>query len=135
MRRDGRAVTRIDDLHMLSASQPTAALALLILMFSLARVPPLVGFWAKFAVLTAAIDAGLIWLAVGGVLASVIGAFYYLRIVYYMYFGTASDALDRDMPATQIALLGVSAALMVLGVVNLRGVERAAAAAAQALVR
>jgi len=135
MRRDGRAVTRIDDLNMLSASHPTAALALMILMFSLAGVPPLVGFWAKFAVLTAAIDAGLIWLAVGGVLASVIGAFYYLRIVYYMYFGTESESLDRDIAPAQSALLAVTAALMILGVINLLGVEGAAATAAQALVR
>lgn len=135
MRREGRAVTRIDDLNMLSAHQPTAALALLILMFSLAGVPPLVGFWAKFAVLTAAVDAGLVWLAVGGVLASVIGAFYYLRLVYFMYFGTETDALDRDIAPAQSALLAVSAAVMVLGVLNLFGVEGAAATAAQALVR
>jgi NADH-quinone oxidoreductase subunit N len=135
MRREGRAVTRIDDLHMLSAHQPTAALALLILMFSLAGVPPLVGFWAKFAVLMAAVEAGMVWLAVGGVLASVVGAFYYLRIVYFMYFGTETDALDRDVAPAQSALLAVSAAIMVLGVLNLFGVEGAAATAAQALVR
>jgi NADH-quinone oxidoreductase subunit N len=135
MRREGRAVTRIDDLHMLSAHQPTAALALLILMFSLAGVPPLVGFWAKFAVLMAAVESGMVWLAVGGVLASVVGAFYYLRIVYFMYFGTETDALDRDVAPAQSALLAVSAAIMVLGVLNLFGVEGAAATAAQALVR
>lgn len=135
MRREGRAVGRIDDLNMLSAHQPTAALALLILMFSLAGVPPLVGFWAKFAVLTAAVDAGMVWLAVGGVLASVVGAFYYLRIVYFMYFGTETDPLDRDATPAQTALLAVSAAIMVLGVLNLFGVEGAAATAASALVR
>jgi NADH-quinone oxidoreductase subunit N len=60
---------------------------MLVLMFSLAGVPPMLGFFAKYAVLTAAVDAGMGWLAVLGVIASVIGAFYYLRIVYYMYFG------------------------------------------------
>ena len=135
MRRDGRAVTRIDDLNMLSAHQPTAALALLILFFSLAGVPPLVGFWAKFAVLTAAVDAGLVWLAVGGVLASVVGAFYYLRLVYFMYFGAEGDPLDRDAAPAQATLLALSAAIMVLGVLNLFGVEGAAASAASALVR
>ena len=54
-------------------------------------VPPLVGFFAKFYVLKAAVDAGLAWLAVAGVIASVIGAFYYLRIVFYMYFGEESE--------------------------------------------
>ena len=64
-------------------------------MFSLAGVPPLVGFFGKFYVLKAAVDAGLVWLAVAGVVASVIGAFYYLRIVYLMYFGEAVGAARR----------------------------------------
>ncbi|MGY6535977.1 MAG: NADH-quinone oxidoreductase subunit NuoN [Pararhodobacter sp.] len=135
MRRDGRQVVRIDDLHMLSKSQPMAALALLVLMFSLAGVPPLVGFWAKFSVLAAAVNAGLIWLAVAGVVASVIGAFYYLRIIYYMYFGEAREALDNDMGPVERVLLMASAAVMLLGVINLFGIDGAAAIAAQALVR
>ncbi|MCC5988232.1 MAG: NADH-quinone oxidoreductase subunit NuoN [Pararhodobacter sp.] len=136
MSREGRPVVQISDLHMLSRSQPAAALAMLILMFSLAGVPPLVGFWAKFSVLAAAVGAGLIWLAVAGVLASVIGAFYYLRIVYYMYFGEARDeALDNDMGVVERVLLMGAAAAMVLGVLNLFGVDGAAAIAAQALVR
>lgn len=135
MRREGRAVTRIDDLNMLALHNRTAALALLLLMFSLAGIPPLVGFWAKFAVLMAAVDAGLVWLAVGGVLASVVGAFYYLRLVYFMYFGTETDPLDADMAPAQRVLLTAAAAVMILGVVNLFGIEGAADAAAQALVR
>ena len=134
MRREGRPVTRIDDLHMLSKTQPGAALALLVLMFSLVGVPPLVGFWAKYAVLVAAVDGGLVWLAVAGVIASAIGAFYYLRIVYYMYFGQEGAALDTDISPVQRALLVASAAAMVLGVINLFGVDTAAAVAAQALV-
>lgn len=135
MRRDGRQVVSIQDLNMLSKTQPGQALALLILMFSLAGVPPLVGFWGKFAVLWAAWDAGLTWLVVGGLLSSVVGAFYYIRIVYLTYFGTETDPLDSDMPAIQWGLLAASAAAMLLGVVNLFGVEGAAAIAAQALVR
>ena len=135
MRREGRAVTQIDDLQMLSKTQPGAALALLILMFSLAGVPPLVGFWAKYSVLVAAVGAGLVWLAVAGVIASVIGAFYYLRIVYYMYFGQETQPLDGDIGTVQWGLLMGSAAIMLLGVINLFGVDGAAAIAAQALVR
>jgi NADH-quinone oxidoreductase subunit N len=67
-------------------------------MFSLAGVPPLVGFFGKYAVLLAAVEAGLAWLAVAGVIASVIGAFYYLRIVYLMYFGEEREGLDGSMP-------------------------------------
>tara|TARA_R110002094_G_scaffold165051_1_gene148973 strand:- start:62 stop:790 length:729 start_codon:yes stop_codon:yes gene_type:complete len=133
MRREGRPVVQIDDLNMLSKTQPLQALALLILMFSLAGVPPLIGFWAKFAVLTAAIGAGYVLLAVIGVIASVIGAFYYLRIVYFLYFGTESDPLDRDVAPVQRWLTLVAAAITLLGVINLFGLEGAASVAAQAL--
>ena len=135
MRREGRPVVAIDDLNMLSKTQPGQALAILILMFSLAGVPPLVGFWAKYSVLVAAVGAGLVWLAVAGVIASVIGAFYYLRIVYYMYFGQETQPLDGDIGTVQWGLLMGSAAIMLLGVINLFGVDGAAAIAAQALVR
>ncbi|PKP80983.1 MAG: NADH-quinone oxidoreductase subunit N, partial [Alphaproteobacteria bacterium HGW-Alphaproteobacteria-2] len=67
--------------------------------------------------------------------ASVIGAYYYLRIVYLMYFGEAGEGLDRAMPGTQWAVLMGSALVMVVGVVNLFGIEALAAAAAQTLVR
>ena len=136
MRREGRPVVSISDLHMLSRSQPLVALALLVLMFSLAGVPPLVGFWAKFSVLAAAVGAGLVWLAIAGVIASVIGAFYYLRIVYFMYFGEArEEALDTDMGVVERVLLVGAAAVMLLGVINLFGVDGAALIAAQALVQ
>lgn len=134
MRREGRPVVQIDDLNMLSKSQPVQALAILFLMFSLAGVPPLVGFWAKFAVLAAVIDSGYVVLAVIGVIASVIGAFYYLRIVYLMYFGTDVDPLDTDTDPAQRWLVVVAAAITVVAVINLLGVEGPAAIAAQALV-
>ena len=66
---------------------------------------------------------GLIWLAVGGMIASVIGAFYHLRIVYLMYFGQPADALDGKMPLLHWGLLAASALVMVVGVVNLFGVD------------
>ena len=87
MERDGRPVSDIAALNGLAKIDPMRALALLVLMFSLAGVPPMVGFFGKFYVLQAAVDAGLTWLALAGVVASVIGAFYYLRIVYFLYFG------------------------------------------------
>ena len=134
MERNGRPVSDIDSLNDYARAEPTKALALLILMFSLAGVPPLVGFFAKFYVLQAAYEGGLAWLAVAGVIASVIGAFYYLRIVYYMYFGEEREPLDRVAAPVQWGLLVASAAIMVLGVVNLFGIEDWAAAAAVALV-
>ncbi|MGJ8584574.1 MAG: NADH-quinone oxidoreductase subunit NuoN [Marinosulfonomonas sp.] len=134
MERDGRPVTDIDSLRQLSKSEPLKALAMLVLLFSLAGVPPLVGFFGKFYVLKAAVDAHMAWLAVGGVIASVIGAYYYLRIVFYMYFGEEGEGIDGSMsPVTWVFLMG-SAAAMVFGVINLFGVESMAAAAASALV-
>jgi NADH-quinone oxidoreductase subunit N len=134
MEKDGRPVTDIAALNMYSRAEPGKALAMLVLLFSLAGVPPMLGFFGKLYVLRAAVDGGLAWLAVLGVLASVIGAFYYLRIVYYMYFGTPTeDALDRNASPVLWSLLMGSAVVMVVGIVNLFGVEPIAQAAARAL--
>ena len=135
MSKDGVPVTDIESLNMYSKKEPLRALALLVLMFSLAGVPPMVGFFGKFYVLKAAVDAGMVWLAVLGVIASVIGAFYYLRIVFYMYFGKEGDRLDGSISPVQWVMLMGSAAVMVLGVVNLFGIDSLAAVAAETLVR
>ncbi len=135
MERDGKPVTSIDALNMFSKVSPGLSLALLILMFSLAGVPPMLGFFAKFTVLQAAVDADMEWLALLGAVASVIGAFYYLRIVFLIYFGRDGDALEIRMGGAQwVAVMG-SAALMLFGIVNLFGLEPVAALAAEALVR
>ncbi len=134
MEKDGRPVTDIASLNMYSSDQPLKALAMLVLLFSLAGVPPMVGFFGKFYVLRAAYEGGLAWLAIAGVIASVIGAFYYLRIVYFMYFGSEREPLDRAGSPVLWAFLIASAAIMVVGVVNLFGIEPAAAQAAAALV-
>ena len=134
MTRDGKPVADIGLLNGYASREPLRALALMVLMFSLAGVPPLVGFFGKFAVLLAAVDAGMTWLAVAGVIASVIGAFYYVRIVYYMYFGAETDALETGGSMIHWSVLMASAAIMVVGVVNLFGVEGWAATAAGALV-
>jgi NADH-quinone oxidoreductase subunit N len=134
MERDGQQVTDIASLNMYSKVSPGRAIAMLILLFSLAGVPPLVGFFGKYYVLLAAVEADLVWLAVAGVVASVIGAFYYLRIVYLMYFGEEGDTLDAGGSPILGAFLMASAAIMVVGVVNLFGVEAIAEAAAATLV-
>ena len=134
MEKDGQPVTDIAALNMYAKREPGRALAMLILLFSLAGVPPLVGFFGKFYVLRAAYDAGLAWLAIAGVIASVIGAFYYLRIVYYMYFGDEGEELDGGKSPVLWVMLMASAGAMLFGVVNLFGIEGAAAAAAATLV-
>ncbi len=134
MEKDGQPVTDIASLNMYSRRDPTRAMAMLILLFSLAGVPPLVGFFGKYYVLLAAVEADLAWLAVAGVVASVIGAFYYIRIVYYMYLGVDREALDAGGSPVLWGFLMASAAAMVVGVINLFGIEGWAAAAAATLV-
>jgi len=135
MERDGRPVTDLASLNQFSKKEPLKAMALLVLLFSLAGVPPMVGFFGKFYVLKAAVDADMVWLAVAGAVASVIGAFYYLRIVYYMYFGAEQEPADSRMDPVQWVMLMAAAAIMLLGVINLFGIEGSAATAAQALVQ
>lgn len=134
MNKEGQPVTNISSLNSLASHEPVQALAMLVLMFSLAGVPPMLGFFGKYGVLVAAVDAGLSWLAIAGVIASVIGAFYYLRIVYFMYFGEAQDDISvKATPVLKLFLVG-SAAAMLLGVINLFGIEAPAALAAASLV-
>lgn len=135
MSRDGQPVTDIKSLNNLSEREPVKALAMLILLFSLAGVPPLVGFFGKYYVLDAAVQADMAWLAVAGVIASVIGAFYYLRIVYYMYFGAETEPLDKIQTPILTGMLVASAGAMVIGVINLFGIEGIAAVAAASLVQ
>jgi NADH-quinone oxidoreductase subunit N len=99
MRRRGRSLEKISDLSGLSRTDPTLALVLAIFMFSMAGIPPMSGFFGKFYVFMAAVQSGLWVLAVVGVLTSVVGAYYYLRVIKVMYFDTAVDAFD-PRPAT-----------------------------------
>jgi NADH-quinone oxidoreductase subunit N len=96
MRIGGRNVENISDLAGLSRSNGLLAFFLAMLMFSLAGIPPLAGFFAKYYVLLAAVDAGLYPLAVIGVLASAVSAFYYLRVVKVMYFDEPAPGFDRS---------------------------------------
>ncbi len=97
MRRNGAMVEDIDDLGGLAKSHPMMALALLIFMFSLAGIPPMAGFFGKLYIFLAAIEAELYALAIIGVIASVVGAFYYLRIVKIMYFDEGVEQLDKPI--------------------------------------
>jgi NADH-quinone oxidoreductase subunit N len=113
MRRGGRMIEDIDALSGLSRTQPLMAFMLAMLLFSLAGIPPLAGFFAKFYVFLAAIHAGLYALAVIGVLLSVVGAYYYLRIVKLMYFDAPAERFE-PMQAPLAAVLGVSGGFILL---------------------
>lgn len=110
--RQGFEAEQLDDFRGLNARSPWFAALMLIVMFSMAGVPPLLGFYAKFAVLAAVVEVGRTWLAVAGVLFSVIGAFYYLRIVKLMYFDAATDAAPLRSGADLRVLLSVNALLV-----------------------
>jgi NADH-quinone oxidoreductase subunit N len=112
MRRQGVAMEQISDLAGLARTHPTMAFFLAMLMFSLAGIPPLAGFFAKFYVFLAAINAGLYVLAVIGVLSSVVGAYYYLMIVKTMYFDDPKASFDAMPGLLRLVLLAS-------GVVNL----------------
>jgi len=113
MRQKGRMVEGITDLAGLSKTNPVMAFVMAVLMFSMAGIPPLAGFWGKFYVFMAAIQAHLYTLAILGVLSSVVSTFYYLRIIKIMYFDEPVDALDR--PAGQsLALVMAVSTLVVL---------------------
>ncbi len=132
MRVDGKPVEQIADLSGLARTKPAMAFFFAMLMFSLAGVPPLAGFFAKFYVFMAAVEAKLYWLAVIGILTSAVSAFYYLRIVKVMYFDEPAPAFDRP-DRTQCAVLALSALAMLLFWVFPAPLVNAAAAAAHSL--
>lgn len=112
MRRRGGMTENVSDLAGLSRTNMPMALVMTVLLFSLAGVPPTAGFFGKWYVFLAAVDAGLVWLAVAGVVASAVSAFYYLRIVWFMWFDEPAPSFERDHgPALTVAAWG-SALLM-----------------------
>jgi NADH-quinone oxidoreductase subunit N len=133
MRQKGVMVEGIEDLKGLSKSHPLMALALAIFMFSMAGIPPLAGFFGKFYVFLAAIESGLYTLAIVGVLSSVIGAFYYLRIVKLMYFDEPVETFDTPIGREMAVVLTGTSLLVLLFFVVPDPLIRGAAAAAAAL--
>jgi NADH-quinone oxidoreductase subunit N len=118
--RAGFECERLEDFKGLNRRSPWFAFVMLVLMFSLAGLPPTGGFFAKYMVLSAAVSAGQVWLAVVAVLFSLIGAFFYLRIVKLMYFDDPDEAAPRGAvvigPRSMRALLSVNGlALLALG--------------------
>jgi NADH-quinone oxidoreductase subunit N len=134
MRRKGRLVEGIEDLRGLARTQPMMALALAVFMFSMAGIPPLAGFFAKLYIFLAAVETGLYVLAVLGVLSSVVGAYYYLRIVKLMYFDEPEESFDRPI-ASEVGLILTAAGIVIALFAVLPGpLFDGAAAAAQSLV-
>jgi NADH-quinone oxidoreductase subunit N len=114
MRQKDVMVEEIEDLKGLSKTHPMMALALAIFMFSMAGIPPLAGFFGKLYIFLSAIEAGLYTLAVIGVLTSVVGAFYYLRIIKLMYFDEPVEAFDRPIGREMTAVLLITGVFTLL---------------------
>ena len=112
---NGEHVETIASLAGLSRTNGWLAASLAIFMFSLAGIPPLFGFWGKFAVFSAAINANLVLLALFGIAASVIGAFYYIKIIKIMYFDEAAAAFARPASKVENGLIAASAVIIALG--------------------
>jgi len=111
MRRESGPVETIADLGGLAQRQPRLAFCFAILMFSLAGIPLLAGFFGKLYIFLAAMEAGLLGLAIAGVLASVVGTYYYLRVIKVMYFDPQAEAFSDDTPLVERGVLALSAVL------------------------
>ncbi|MBI1216429.1 MAG: NADH-quinone oxidoreductase subunit NuoN [Alphaproteobacteria bacterium] len=134
MKQRDRMVENIYDLAGLGQTQPMLALAMTVMMFSMAGIPPLAGFFGKLFVFQAAINAHLYALSIIGVLTSVVAAYYYLRVIKVMYFDAASDdTLDRAEDRRLNGLLAVSALALVLFIIAPGPLLTTAQAAAQSL--
>ncbi len=133
MRRNEEMVENIDDLRGLSQTNLPAAFMLGVLMFSLAGIPPLAGFFAKFYVFMAAVKADMFILAVIGVLASVVGAFYYLRIIKIMFFDEPKEEFT-EMPGQLKMVLGLSGLFVLFYIIYPNPVIDVAKVAAKALL-
>ena len=104
---EGRALSTFDDISGLATTSPALAWCLLALMFSLAGIPPLFGFWGKFVVFQAAVEANMIPLAAIGIAASVIGAFYYIKFIKVMFFDEPKSAAPAKAPVSHWIVLGL----------------------------
>ena len=96
MKRNDQYFETIDDLSGLSKNHPVLSLSLLVILFSLAGIPPLAGFFAKFYVFKSVIEQSMYFLAIVGLLSTVIAAFYYLRIIKVIYFDEEKEKYDTD---------------------------------------
>ena len=132
-RRQGQSVEKISDLAGLAGQRPGLALALAIIMWAMAGIPPLSGFFGKLYVFAAALNAGLIPLVVIGVITSIIGAFYYLRVIKVMYFDSGAPDFDAA-PAAVRFVMSVGAIATALFVFLPGPLVSAADAAARALM-
>jgi len=137
MKRDDVELEDISELSGLVRQSPGLAVALLILMISMAGLPPFLGFWGKFEVFRAAFEAGQVGMVVVGLLLSVVSAFYYLRMIVLAFFAEPTEAFDPNLPGSVRFVLVVSSAVTAFGfilVLTIPAIPAMSQAAAQALM-
>lgn len=133
MRRGDVMVLKIKDFAGLSQTQPFLAYSFAILLFSMSGIPPMAGFFGKLFVFKAAIEAELYWLAVLGIITSVVAAFYYLRLIKTMFFDEVEDRINDNIPLARHIVLAVSLAVVVLFILMPTGLMTTMSEAAQSL--
>jgi NADH-quinone oxidoreductase subunit N len=131
LRRGGKAIDTVADLNGLVKTKPGIALGLLVLIFSVAGIPPAAGFWGKLQVFTAGIESGMLWLVLVGALASVVSLGYYLRLVWAMFMKPAGEPMDRT--DVSVAAIVAISTLVVFPILTI-GIQVLLSAAAQAVV-
>ena len=105
---------RIEDLSGLSTNHPVLSISLLVVLFSLAGIPPLAGFFAKFYIFMSIIEQSMYFLAIIGLLSTVVAAFYYLRLIKIIYFDKAKDKYEKDHNLGLKITLSISTGILVL---------------------
>lgn len=130
LRRAGKAVDQVSDLNGLVKSKPGIALGLMVLIFSVAGIPPAAGFWGKLQVFTAGIEAELLWLVLAGALASVVSLGYYLRLVWAMFMKPPGEALDKTDASVGLVVALTSLAMFPVITIFIQMLLDAAARAA-----
>ena len=131
LRRGGKAIDTVADLNGLVKTKPGIALGLLVLIFSVAGIPPAAGFWGKLQVFTAGIESGMLWLVLVGALASVVSLGYYLRLVWAMFMKPAGEPMDRT--DVSVAAIVAISTLLVFPILTI-GIQFLLNAAALAVV-
>ncbi len=134
MRRGDVMVLKVSDFAGLSQTRPFLAYGFAVLLFSMSGIPPMAGFFGKLVVFQAAVSAEMYWLAVLGVISSVVAAFYYLRLIKTMFFDPPEDTINGNIPFARHVVLGISLVVVLLFIVMPTGLMDLTKLAAHALI-
>ena len=118
LKRENQNFDKVEDLSGLSKNHPLLSLSMMIILFSLAGIPPLAGFFAKFYIFTAVIEQSMYFLAIVGLLSTVIAAFYYIRLIKVMYFDEQREKYDLNHSIGLKMILVVSSTIILIYFIN-----------------